>query len=170
MTHNLKVIGSNPIPATRITPLTHELAGFFWARFQRKSSCQHCVNKTPRSTDPQIVSSDGADGSVFDHAVAAKVIGRAGDRTLGSNLYRSASLPKAVCSPGAIRPSNSSDFSSGLRTPDRQSGHIILRRPFLSEALDSTHSVRFSRIEPFELLMNFIGKRFCRLCRTCENV
>ena len=42
--------------------------------------------------------------------------------------------------------------------------------PFLSEALDSADSVRFSKFERFELLMNFSGKGFCGFSRTGESV
>jgi hypothetical protein len=41
--------------------------------------------------------------------------------------------------------------------------------PFFSKALDSIHSVRFSKFERLELLMNFSGKGFCRFYRTVGN-
>jgi hypothetical protein len=63
----------------------------------------------------------------------------------------------------AIKPSNSSDFSFELRTPDRQSGlNYSPKGPFLSEALDCIHSVRFSKFERFELLMNLSGEEVLR--------
>ena len=83
----------------------------------------------------------------------------------------SASLPRLCvlrANSRAIRPSNSSVFHLGSGLPIDRAGILFSGRPFLSEALDSTHSVQFSIIEPLELLMNFIGKRFGRFCRTCE--
>jgi hypothetical protein len=69
----------------------------------------------------------------------------------------------------AIRPRNSSDFSFELRRPDRQlPAYCSPKAPFLSEALDSIHSVRFSKFERLELLMNFSGKRLCRFSRTTK--
>src|SRR3979409_1232595 len=44
--HNLKVIGSNPIPATRITPSTQWVGGgFFWVTFLKKPPGQPSFNK-----------------------------------------------------------------------------------------------------------------------------
>jgi hypothetical protein len=51
-----------------------------------------------------------------------------------------------------------------------QLAHCSPKGPFLSEALDSVHSVRFSKFERFELLINSSGKRFCHFCRTGESV
>jgi hypothetical protein len=69
-----------------------------------------------------------------------------------------------------LGPVTAAIFHLGSGLPIDRAGILFSGRPFLSEALDSTHSVRFSIIEPLELLMNFIGKRFCRFCRTCGNV
>src|ERR1700730_16074407 len=51
-----------------------------------------------------------------------------------------------------------------------ESAYYSPKGPFLSEALDSTDSVRFSKFERFELLMTFDGKRFCDFSRTGESV
>src|ERR1700730_14936511 len=40
----------------------------------------------------------------------------------------------------------------------------------LSEALDSTDSIRFSNFQRFELVMNFSEKGFCGFSRTGESV
>jgi len=67
------------------------------------------------------------------------------NRTVGSNPTLSASLLKLrilrVNSP-ANKPSNSSDFSFELRTPDRQSWPIVLRKARFSPKL-WTPSIRY---------------------------
>jgi hypothetical protein len=60
-----------------------------------------------------------------------------------------------------------------MRAPDSGSAepaNYSLKGPFLSEALDFIHSVRFWKFERFELHMNFSGKRFCRFSWVDENV
>jgi hypothetical protein len=61
-----------------------------------------------------------------------------------------------------------SHLSSALLVGDN--GYQSPKGPFFSEALDSTDSVRFSKFERFELLINFSGKRFCGFSRTGERV
>ena len=59
-------------------------------------------------------------------------------RTLRSNLSPSASLAEAVYSPSgliAVKPSSSTDFSVGFRTPNRQSRLIFLRMAHSSPKL-----------------------------------
>jgi hypothetical protein len=57
-----------------------------------------------------------------------------------------------------------SDLSSGLQSA--KSAHSSPNRSFLSEALDSTDSVRFSKLECFERLMNASEIGFCSSSRT----
>jgi len=71
----------------------------------------------------------------------------------------------------AIQPTNSSYFSIELWTPKPAvPAYYSPNGLFLSEALDSTVSVRFSKFERFELLMNLCEKRFCRFSRTGESI
>ena len=51
-----------------------------------------------------------------------------------------------------------------------ESAYYSPKGPFLSEALDSTDSIRFSNFQRFELVMNFGGKGFCGFSRTGESV
>jgi hypothetical protein len=44
------------------------------------------------------------------------------------------------------------------------------KRPFLSEPLESANSVRFSKIDRFELLMSFSGKKVGRFFRMGESL
>jgi hypothetical protein len=71
----------------------------------------------------------------------------------------------------AIKPTSGSDFSFELRTPSRQGALIVLRKPhFISGALDSADSVRFSKIQRFEGPLNFNEKRFSGYSRTGERI
>ncbi len=70
-----------------------------------------------------------------------------------------------------IKPSNTaaiSHLSSAL--PIGRAGILFSESPFLSESLNFIHSVRFSKFERLELVMNFSGKRFCRFSRAGESV
>jgi len=83
-------------------------------------------------------------GAVRHSSLAGQRIHHA-SRTVGSNPSLSASLLKLrilrVNSP-ANKPSNSSDFSFELRTPDRQSWPVVLRKARFSPKL-WTPSIRY---------------------------
>src|SRR6266705_4899234 len=58
-----------------------------------------------------------------------------------------------------------------MSAPDSRStapAHCSPTGPFLSEALDSVNSVRFSKFQPFERLMILSGNRFCCSSRTTK--
>jgi hypothetical protein len=70
----------------------------------------------------------------------------------------------------AIKPSSSTDFLIGA--PNSQSAkpaHFSPNDPFLSEALDSEDSVRFSKFKRFEELMKFNEERFWNSPRTGDS-
>ena len=82
--------------------------------------------------------------------------------TVGSNPPWSASFPKAGILQAillAIKPSSRSHFLFELWAPNRQNRPNILRRARFSPNLRTpTHSVRLSKLDRFELLMNLSGK------------
>jgi hypothetical protein len=61
-----------------------------------------------------------------------------------------------------------SNLSSGL--PTGRTPYYSPKDPFLSGSLDFTHSLRFSKFDCFELLMNLSGKWFGRFSRIGDNV
>ena len=70
----------------------------------------------------------------------------------------------------AIEPGNSSDlFSCAPDSRSVEPGYCSPKGPFLSEALDSIHSIRFLKFERLELFVDFGGKRFFRFSRTGES-
>jgi hypothetical protein len=67
----------------------------------------------------------------------------------------------SVRSDGAIQPSIRSYSQFELCTADRpRLSRYSPKRPFLSEPLDSVHSVRFSKLDHSELLMGISAMRF----------
>jgi hypothetical protein len=87
----------------------------------------------------------------------------------------SATLAEATYSPrqfsGQFKPNNGSDFSFELRTPSRQGvPHCSPKGAFISEALYSAASVRFSKFQRFEEPTNFNEKRFCGSSRAGESI
>jgi len=81
-------------------------------------------------------------------------------RHLGQSHIFSASVS------GQFKPNNDSDFSFARRTPSRQGvPHCSPKGAFISEALYSAASVRFSKLQRFEEPTNFNEKDFAALLR-----
>ena len=103
----------------------------------------------------------------------AQTLNKSENYTGSSNLFRSASLPKVVCSPSDLvgnKPNNSSDFSLELWTPDRYSRLIFSKR---SISLRSSGPPRFGtvlEIRTFQVAYELRGKRFCGFSWTGEGV